>query len=80
MKDEARDHIKSFPVMESHYCRESTKKKYLEEGLSIAKMYRMYVTDVGKGRDESDLVSQSMYEKIFNTEFNYGFFVPKKDR
>ena len=32
-------HIDSFPVIESHYCRAKTNKKYLEAGLSIQKMY-----------------------------------------
>lgn len=41
--DEVVQHIQQFPVMESHYCREDTKRQYLEEGLSTAKMYRMYV-------------------------------------
>ena len=41
-KEAIRDHIQSFPRMESHYCRECTERKYLEEGLSISLMYRMY--------------------------------------
>ena len=32
-------HIDSFPVIEYHYCRAKTNKKYLEAGLSIQKMY-----------------------------------------
>lgn len=43
MLDEVREHIRKFPVTESHYCRVNTKKNYLEEGLSMAKMYRLYV-------------------------------------
>ena len=27
-------HIDSFPVLESHYCKAKTNKKYLEEGLT----------------------------------------------
>lgn len=78
IKNKARDHINSFPVMDSHYCRENTQRKYLVEGLSIATMYRMYLDE----REENDpnVVSQSMYEVIFNTEFNLGLFTPKKDR
>ena len=80
MKNEVRCHIASFPTIDSHYCRETTQKKFLEEGLSIATMYRMYVEQVGPGRDDSTIVSQSMYTTIFNSEFNLGFYQPKKDR
>ena len=34
-----RAHIECFPVMESHYCRESSNLLYLEEGLNISKMW-----------------------------------------
>lgn len=34
-------HVESFPVMESHYCRVDTKKKYSEPGLNITKMYEL---------------------------------------
>lgn len=36
-------HISKFPTIDSHYCRASSNKKYLEDGLSTALMYRMYV-------------------------------------
>ena len=39
-----RGHIDSFPRIPSHYCRSSTRKEYLEPGLSITGMYDMYVT------------------------------------
>lgn len=61
--------------MESHYCRETTKKMYLEEGLSVAKMYRLYLED----NQDKDVVSQQIYAIIFNYEFNLSFFKPKKD-
>ncbi|KAK3802819.1 hypothetical protein RRG08_012331 [Elysia crispata] len=43
VKGHIRRYIKSFPVMESHYCRADSKKQYLEAGLSITKMYELYV-------------------------------------
>lgn len=79
LKNDARAHISSFPTMESHYCREHSQKKYLEEGLSIARMYRMYQMQL-KDKGETNCVSRQMYTNIFNTEFNYSFFKPKKDR
>lgn len=41
-KASVRNHIMSFPIVESHYCRSSSKCQYLDPGLSIAKMYRLY--------------------------------------
>ncbi|KAJ8970580.1 hypothetical protein NQ314_001104, partial [Rhamnusium bicolor] len=38
-KEEVRMHIKSFPSVESHYCRSSTKKTYLERNLNMTRMY-----------------------------------------
>ena len=32
----------SFPVVDSHYCRAKTNKKYLEAGLTIEKIYNLY--------------------------------------
>ena len=36
------NHIESFPVVESHYCRADTSRKYLEPGLSVIKMHELY--------------------------------------
>lgn len=44
------DHINKYPVMDSHYCRETTQRKFLEEGLSITKMYKMYVSEKKRKR------------------------------
>lgn len=73
-KQEIRDHINKFPVVESHYCRHNTNKNYLYQGLNLATMYRLYV-------EESDNPAKiSAYRNIFNFEFNLSFFRPKKDR
>ena len=69
------DHIKSFPVMDSHYCRKSTQKKYLCADLNLQKMYKLYVSS----NPVNEPVKFWMYENIFNTEYNYSIFVPKKD-
>ena len=34
-----KSHIKSFPVMESHYSRESSKGQYLASNLNVRKMW-----------------------------------------
>lgn len=43
MVEEVIRHIKEFPVVKSHYCRENSRREYLEGGLTLLKMYRMYV-------------------------------------
>ena len=74
------DHIRSFPVIEPHYCRSKTKRKYLESGLSINKMHQLFQEKI----DENDLalksVSQYLYRKNFCEKFNISFFKPRKDQ
>lgn len=69
---EVKAHIESFPVVDSHYCRASSGKKYLESALNIPKMYSLY-----KQTTQAP-VSEWIYRNIFN-EFNISFFKPKKD-
>ena len=72
------DHISSFPIVESHYCRARTVKRYLDPYLSVSVMYRLY-TDLceSKGLEK---VSQDKYRKIFDYDFNFGFHRPQKDQ
>lgn len=72
--EKVRNHIEKFPVKESHYCRSTTKRKYLDENLSISKMYSLYK------EEHEDPVSEITYRRIFGTEYNLSFFVPKKDQ
>lgn len=72
-----RGHILSFPAMESHYCRPSSKKKYLDPSLNISIMYAMYKTMCQEKNVNS--VSLEKYRRIFR-EYNLGFFRPKKDQ
>ena len=58
------EHIGSFAVMDSHYCRSQTTRKYLYPGLSINAMYRMY-----KEKCETDGIEAgtlSKYRDVFN--------------
>jgi hypothetical protein len=73
-----REHINAFPVIESHYCRSTTKRKYLEQGLSVNMMYRLY----GERCHEKGIgpVSLFVYRNVFNTEFNLGFYIPGNDQ
>ena len=71
-------HINSFPVIDSHYCRAKTNKKYVQPGLNIERMYDLYKSHCSeKGLP---FVKSSYYRHVFNTEFNIGFHVPKTDR
>lgn len=76
--EQVKNDIELYPVMDSHYCRETTKRKYLEEGLTLSEMYRRYNRRMAENNQK--IVSEQMYRKIFNTKFNYGFFKPKNDR
>lgn len=66
--------IKSFPVIESHYCRGSTSRQYISSELSIKKMWRMYNTE-----HNECAVKESFFRRLFNTKFNLGFNAPQTD-
>ena len=70
-------HIESFPVVESHYQRKCTKRMFLEQGLSISKMFELYKAKCLE--DHMSPVSEMVYRKIFCTEYNLSFHKPKKD-
>lgn len=74
----AREHIKSFPTVEAHYCRATTTRLYLGAHLSVGKMIDLYKEKCSE--DGVQPVKDSQYRKIFNTEFNLGFHIPKTDR
>lgn len=76
--ESVKNHIKSFPMVESHYCRESTQRRYLDERLTVAKMHRLYV--MAHNPAHPDTASIRQYRDIFNTHFNLGFYKPKKDQ
>jgi len=70
--------------MESHYCRATSKRKYLDSTLSISKMYELYIQDCKEKRlDHKYFVSCTVsekYRKIFCEEYNLSFYKPKKDQ
>ena len=77
MLQHIKDDIDKYPVMESHYARKQTSRKFLACDLSIRKMHQIYQQvqkDMGK-----DSVSESTYRKVFCTCYNYSFHIPKKD-
>ena len=75
-----RSHIESFETVESHYTRANSKARYLQPGLSIAQMYRLYINDYCEAHNITNPVSHKTYRSVFLTEYNIRFFKPKKDQ
>lgn len=71
-------HIQSFPVIDSHYTRKNTKRKYLSPELNITKMYQLYKEECVRSNKKA--VTSSLYRKIFNNQYNLSFFHPKNDQ
>lgn len=78
VKESVKSHIKSkFQTVPSHYCRHTSSKQYLPEGLSLSEMYRMYENEC---REQNVTpAKKGIYFHIFKTDFNLGFHRPKKD-
>jgi hypothetical protein len=73
-----KEHIQSFPMYKSHYSRADNPNKYfLSSDLSIAKMFELYGTHCTK--EEKHPVSEWVYRKVFNENFNLSFGRPKSD-
>jgi len=73
-----KEHINSFPKMESHYTRKASKKQYLPHDLNIKKMWILYCEKC-KGLGHTP-VKENVYRKVFCEHFNLSFFKPKKDQ
>lgn len=73
-----RNHIDSIPRIESHYVRKDTTREFIDGGLSIAELHRHYSRE--RSSSQAIAAKYDMYARIFNTEYNIGFFVPKKDQ
>ena len=70
-------HIEAFPIMDSHYTRKTSGRKFLEQDLTIRKMHGLYIL---KCKEETvQPVSEKVYRQIFCSEYNYSFHRPKKD-
>lgn len=74
---EINSHINSFPKVDSHYCRKTTKRQYLSPLLSIEEMYRLYVQQ--RQGKEGKTASLSSYKRVFYPK-NLAFHRPKKDQ
>lgn len=73
-RDKVMTYIKSFTIIESHYCRGKSTRQYLPSDLSVKKMWRFY------NKDNHDLpVKESFFRHIFNTKFNLDIISPQTD-
>lgn len=72
-----KDHIESIPKVESHYLRASTSRLFIDGGLTVAELHRNYKEVQEKNNKAA--VNYDAYQRIFNHDFNIGFFRPKKD-
>ena len=70
-------HISKFPRHISHYCRHTSTKEYLGGVACIADMYRLYKDDCLANKVKP--VSDSIYRRIINSQFNLSFDMPKSD-
>lgn len=78
---EIKSHIEKFPTIESHYCRASTKRKYLNPTLSITKTYELYLQDCkSRELDIKYFICLTVYRNIFCKNFNLDFYESKKDQ
>ncbi|XP_057665824.1 uncharacterized protein LOC130899701 [Diorhabda carinulata] len=71
-----RQHILSFPSVESHYCRKKSEYKYLDSSLTIKTMYKLYKLECEK--ISSKPVCFEKYRRVFR-EYKLTFHKPKKD-
>ena len=72
------DHIRSFPVNDSHYTRaHSESRQYLSASLSIRRMYDLYIERCASVNETP--VKYWCYRDVFNTKFNLSFHQPRKD-
>ena len=71
-----KEHIESFPLVESHYIPKTSQRKYIAPGLSISKMYDLFV-EYSKEKDTTSTpVKSNIYREIFCNDYN-SFHVPK---
>ena len=79
VKKYVREFLDQLPAVSSHYCRRQSKKLYLPQDFkNVANLYRIYSQNCIAG--DVERISEVMFRKIFNEEYNLSFHVPKKDK
>ncbi|KAK3786283.1 hypothetical protein RRG08_018168 [Elysia crispata] len=72
-----REHISSFPTVDGQNGKSKSKRQFLDGGLSVAKMYRMY-KEYCSVRNIQDVASADRYRRVFDEDFNLAFLKVKK--
>ncbi|CAK1592734.1 unnamed protein product [Parnassius mnemosyne] len=73
------NYIKCLPAVPSHYCRKDSTRTYLPaEYKNLANLYRKYKEY--RSFQGLTYVSESIFRKVFNENFNIAFHIPKKDK
>lgn len=73
------DHIKAIPKYRSHYSRERNPQKcYIDHDISISSLYKKYYIPWCQERNIIP-AKEDRYRRIFCSEYNIGFKLPKSD-
>ena len=73
-----KEHIESIPQIESHYTRATSTRTYICGSKTIADIHRDYVQK--SKEQEVPYANYTFFYRIFTTEYNISFFIPKKDQ
>lgn len=72
VKTPVKNRLESFWTVESHNCWKNSKRDYVDKNINLTKMYELYA-DYCKEKTSS--AKGSMYEFIFNREYNLSFLI-----
>lgn len=75
-----KDHVNALAPVESHYCRKSSSKKYLDGQLSYKRLHLLYLEWFDEKIYGSKKATLRQYQDIVNSNFNIAFYTPKKDQ
>ena len=78
LKEDVMAFISSIPIVESHYCRAKSGRRYLPAELNIEKLYAHYL-EQRKGTHFASDVKSSYFRSVFVNNFNIGFGTPVTD-
>ena len=79
LEEKARYIVESAQVMRSHYCRTSSRRQYLPEGVHLADLYREFVKCVDEEEGEK-VPSHTWFYTFVGQHYNLGTHKPVKDR
>jgi hypothetical protein len=73
------DHVKCFPLVESHRIRKDSTKLYLDGVDSVSRMYNLYCEWEDLDKYSNKARTKRQYRDIVNENFNIAIHRPKKD-